>query len=86
MGLTKDQVLKRQAQPAQHNKRQASSLSRGLRRLYHEGLVKSYHLGRDSMLISHLLFADDTLIFLRGYKKSLQNLMGFLRLYEASFG
>ena len=61
-------------------------LSRGLRKIFNDGLVKHFHLGRGTMLVSHLLFADDTLVFLRGNKNSLKNLLGFLKLYEGSFG
>ena len=61
-------------------------LSRGLCRIYQQGLVKGFHLGRGSSLVSHLLFADDTLIFLRGLKKSLEHLMIFLKEYEMCSG
>ncbi|CAK9151458.1 unnamed protein product [Ilex paraguariensis] len=61
-------------------------LSRGLRKLYLDGLVKGFHLGRGSSLVSHLLFASDTLNFLRGYKQSMVNLFAFVNRYELSFG
>ena len=61
-------------------------MSRGLKRLYQDGMVKGFHLGRGSMLVCHLLFADDTLVFLRGYRRSLVNLMNFLKVYELSSG
>ena len=61
-------------------------LSRGLSKLYADGGVKAFHTGRGIVLISHMLFADDTLLFLRGNKPSLEHLFGFLSKYEQSSG
>ena len=38
-------------------------LSRGLRKIYEDGLARPFHIGRGSLVVSHLLFGDDTLIF-----------------------
>ena len=35
-------------------------------------------------MLSHMLFADDTLIFLRGHKRSMTNLLKFVGRYETS--
>lgn len=44
-------------------------LSRGLSRLFSHNLVGYYRHGRGQIPITHLLFADDTLIFLNVSKK-----------------
>ena len=46
-------------------------LSRGLSRLFSHNLVGYYRHGRGQIPITHLLFADDTLIFLNVSKKNL---------------
>ena len=61
-------------------------LSRGLSRIFYQGLVKHYHLGRGVMSVSHLLFADDMVIFLNASKQFVDNLMKFLQSYESSSG
>ncbi|CAK9144007.1 unnamed protein product [Ilex paraguariensis] len=43
-------------------------------------------MGRDTSLVSHLLFADDTLVFLRGTKRYVLNVMKFIELYESCSG
>ena len=40
--------------------------------------VQPFHSPRGCPLISHLLFADDTVIFTNGSSKSLSTLMNFL--------
>ena len=61
-------------------------LSRGLKMKFQQGLIQSFHTGRGSILISHLIFADDTLIFLKGNQKSMKNLLQFVDKYEVSSG
>ena len=48
--------------------------------------MKYYHAGRGSIPLTHLLFADDTLIFLKGNKKSMLNLLKFVKRYEGLSG
>lgn len=61
-------------------------LSRGLSRLFSHNLVGYYRHGRGQIPITHLLFADDMLIFFNVSKKYLENLFKFLGSYEASSG
>lgn len=61
-------------------------LSRGLSWILQEGKVQHYHLGRGVLPISHLLFADDTVIFLNGSRRSVVNLMNFMQSYELASG
>lgn len=61
-------------------------LSRGLTSLLDHGLVKAYHGPRGCPAISHLLFADDTIILTNGSKASLTNLLRFLSKYEEASG
>lgn len=43
-------------------------------------------MGRDELQISHLLYADDVLVFTNGTYRSLHNLMRLLYIYEKSSG
>lgn len=61
-------------------------LSRGLIALYAEGKVSRFVTARGCIAPSHLLFADDTVIFTNGRRNSLKNLMEFLGRYEAASG
>lgn len=61
-------------------------LSRGLSRLFQSSKCKYFHLPRGLPLHSHILYADDTIIFVNGCKKSVQHLLNFLRSYECSSG
>lgn len=54
-------------------------LSRGLLALYASGAVKPFHVPRGCPATSHLLFADDTIIFTNGSKRSLERLMNLPR-------
>lgn len=49
-------------------------------------LSKYLQLGRDEVCISHLLYADDILIFKNGAESSLTQLVELLRAYERSSG
>ncbi|KAG6647153.1 hypothetical protein CIPAW_07G059200 [Carya illinoinensis] len=49
------------------------------------GLVKSYHPGGGT-LISHLLYADDVLIFTNDGRLSIRSIMATLHRYEKIFG
>lgn len=63
------------------------ALSRGLSYLFQkEGLVGFYKCGRSSLFRTHLLYADETLVFCNGSKRSISNLFGFLHKYDASSG
>ncbi|XP_041015027.1 uncharacterized protein LOC121257846 [Juglans microcarpa x Juglans regia] len=46
------------------------------------GIGKFYHPMGSSPLVSHLLYADDVLVFLNGTKRSMQRLMKTFALYE----
>lgn len=61
-------------------------LSRGLSTLFQSGALKGYHGPRNLPQISHLLYADDTLIFMNGCKLNMQDLLQFIANYEASAG
>ncbi|XP_043710187.1 uncharacterized protein LOC122659103 [Telopea speciosissima] len=61
-------------------------LSRGIRKLFEEGHASYYRLPRGCPGISHCLYADDTIIFTRGLRGSLKQIMGLLCRYEGSSG
>lgn len=65
---------------------QEGAKRRGLTSLLDHGLVKAYHGPRGCPAISHLLFADDTIILTNGSKASLTNLLRFLSKYEEASG
>lgn len=52
----------------------------------HMGSITRYKVGRHELSLSHLLNADDGLIFTKGSEKSLRNLMNLIRVYELSSG
>ena len=57
------------------------ALSRGLSYLFQkEGLVGFYKCGRSSLFRTHLLYADDTLVFCNGSKRSISNLAFFTNM------
>ncbi|MQM15005.1 hypothetical protein Taro_047941 [Colocasia esculenta] len=62
------------------------ALSRGLSTLFYRNIGGAYFTLRRCPLISHLLFADDTLIFSNGLARHIRSLMMFLKKYEASSG
>lgn len=48
------------------------------------GQITGFKVGRDEVSISHLLYADDILIFTNGTESSLSQVMTLLRAYERS--
>lgn len=61
-------------------------LSRGLSQIFRSNHCQYFHLPRGAVKISHLLFADDVIIFMNGGLSSLRNLKLFLSRYEACSG
>lgn len=61
-------------------------LTVNLNRKIRNGEISSYKVGRQELPISHLLYADDVLVFTNGASRSLHNLMRLLRSYEKSSG
>ena len=49
------------------------ALSRRLKHGYSNGALKGYHVPDSSILVSHLIFVDDMLLFTNGGKRSLQS-------------
>ena len=43
-------------------------LNRGLNSVFQKGMIQYFHKGRDIIPVSHLLFADDTLVLLNWQK------------------
>lgn len=62
------------------------ALSRGISQLFISGHCRYYHLPWNVMPISHILYADDSIIFSNGGLHSVKHLLKFLRRYEASSG
>lgn len=62
------------------------SLGRGLKSLLHDGQLVPYSLPRNAPSFSHLCFADDLVIFLRGQRRTVRSLLVFLGLYELATG
>lgn len=60
--------------------------SSNLKRVIHNGDIMEFKVGQRELPISHLLYADDVLIFSNGSTRSLRNLMGLLQSYEISSG
>ena len=48
--------------------------------------VLPFHVKNRCPVISHLMFADDVLIFLNGRRESIKNMMEFLGEYQAAAG
>jgi len=61
-------------------------LSRGITELHSRGQATAFQVLRRCPPVTHLLFADDTVIFTNGSKNSLKNLMHFLKAYETGSG
>lgn len=56
-------------------------LTRLLRKNFEEGRTGSYYHPRGAPLVSHLLYADDLLIFANGEKRSIKMLLRALDTY-----
>lgn len=56
-------------------------LSRGMKNLILKYQIKSYCVHRNASLISHALFANDTIIFMNAAKPSITKLIKFLEEY-----
>lgn len=61
-------------------------LSSKLEHLVQDSSISNYNVGRNTLLVSHLFYANDVLVFTNGAKKSLRNLMQLLQAYERSSG
>lgn len=62
------------------------ALSRGLQDLFCKKIITPFATAREGPIVSHLLFADDTVIFTNGSQGSLRRMMAFLNLYEIYSG
>lgn len=56
------------------------------KKMEQQGRLKPYKLRRNIQPVSHLLFANDMLIFSKGWVRSLQTLRDLLQRYERSSG
>ncbi|MGV8000516.1 hypothetical protein PJP08_29365 [Mycobacterium kansasii] len=61
-------------------------LSRGVKNMFSLQISRPFVLSRGRPLISHLFYADDTLIFTNGSKSSLKEFKKFMDSYQASSG
>ncbi|XP_041007958.1 uncharacterized protein LOC121252418 [Juglans microcarpa x Juglans regia] len=66
--------------------RQGDPLSRLLNKSFKDGIIGQFVQARGTPLISHLMYADDTVIFANGGKRSIRGLMKVLNLYEHWIG
>ena len=64
----------------------SEALSRGLSAQVVDGSSTHYALPRGCIRITHLSFADDIVIFTRGDRRSVVNLVWFLTLYQEGAG
>ena len=64
----------------------SEALSRGLSAQVVDGSITHYALPRGCIRITHLSFADDIVIFTRGDRRSVVNLVWFLTLYQEGAG
>ncbi|MDD0148458.1 hypothetical protein PSY31_22450, partial [Shigella flexneri] len=60
--------------------------SRGLAHLVTWGQILPFYHPRGTPIVSHLLYADDVLIFLNGGANNLTKLMTFIHAYEGLSG
>lgn len=51
-----------------------------------QGLFSGLEIGRDKILLSHLQFADDTIIFCQAKRAQLWNVKKILLLFKELFG
>lgn len=61
-------------------------LSRGLSASFQAGRLKGYAGPRGVLQISHLLYADDTVVFLNASKRNIENFQQFIGQYESCSG
>lgn len=61
-------------------------LSRGISKLVDDGLLQLMSGPRGMRMPSHVLYADDIMIFCRGSKKSLSSLLNLFQAYEQASG
>nr|XP_027090446.1 uncharacterized protein LOC113711482 [Coffea arabica] len=64
----------------------SEALSRGLNAQVEGGRVVPYATSRGCVRVTHLSFADDIIIFSRGDRRSVGNLVRFLNLYQTATG
>lgn len=64
----------------------SEAFSRGLKQLLLDGYITAFSMRRALLLITHLVFADDLLIFLNRSVCSVQQFRHFLDLYQAASG
>nr|XP_027077062.1 uncharacterized protein LOC113700825 [Coffea arabica] len=64
----------------------SEALSRGLKAQATDGRIAHYALPKGGIRITHLSFADDVVIFARGDRRSMVNLVHFLTLYQEGAG
>ncbi|XP_028114475.1 uncharacterized protein LOC114312452 [Camellia sinensis] len=67
-------------------KKKAEGLNLLLKRAIEVGLIKGATIGLDHLGISHLQFADDTIIFCKGAKEEVLNIKRVLRCFEVMSG
>ncbi|VFQ93968.1 unnamed protein product [Cuscuta campestris] len=60
--------------------------SRNLNKLFLDGFIDRYNLGRKFIPITHLSYADDIIIFSSGHSRSVSNLKRFLHDYQLVSG
>lgn len=64
----------------------SEGFSRGMKSLSAAGQLQSFRLGRIPFSITHLAYADDLLVFLRGTQRNLTHFRTFLTQYEMASG
>lgn len=64
----------------------ADAFNQLLSRGKEQNLFKGIQVGKEKISISHLQYADDTLLFLDGHKNQLKNLISLIHCFELVFG
>lgn len=64
----------------------SEGFSRGIKSLSAAGQLQSFRLGRIPLTITHLAYADDLLVFLKGTRRNLIHFRTFLTQYERASG
>ncbi|XP_058071016.1 uncharacterized protein LOC131220059 [Magnolia sinica] len=64
----------------------AEVFGRGISRLVSSGLCHPFKLKQGCLPVSHLLYADNTVIFLNGSRNSLKAVKSFIAMYQAASG